>query len=76
MKRLFVIAALALAAAFTAGAWSAPATTPTERKLQRDVKVLQGQVQGLQKNVKALKKADSDLADEIGNEDVRSQANQ
>jgi hypothetical protein len=60
MKRLVVIAALAAAAAYAAGAWSAPSATPTEKKLQRDVAALKTQVKALQKSLKTVKK---DVAD-------------
>ena len=66
MKRLLVIAALAAAAAYAAGAWSAPSTTPTEKRLLRDVATLKTQVKSLQKSVKTLKKDVSDAQLGVG----------
>jgi hypothetical protein len=56
MKKLLVIAALGVAVAYAAGAWSAPSPTPTEKRLQRDVAVLKTQVKSLQKSVKTLQR--------------------
>jgi hypothetical protein len=50
------LAALAvIAATYSATAWSAGSVTPTERRLLRDVKVLQSKVKTLQADVKQLK---------------------
>ena len=66
MHKALALAALVAVAAFAAGAWSAPSATPTEKNLQRRVASLEAKVSKLEKNVKALKKTDSDLGDGIG----------
>jgi hypothetical protein len=53
------VAVVGAIAAFAAGAWSAPSASPVT-KLQRDVKVLKGQVKTLRTDVKKLKKQASD----------------
>ena len=55
MRKALALAILAAVAAFAAGAWSAPAPTPAEKKLQRQLATVQSQVKTLQKDVKTLK---------------------
>jgi outer membrane murein-binding lipoprotein Lpp len=49
-----VLAAVVALAAFAAGGWSAAPPSPTEKKLVKQVKVLQAQVKALRANVKTL----------------------
>ncbi len=60
MRTALVTALVALAAAGTLAAPASPAT-PTERKLARQIKVIQRQVKVLQGQVKTLRKQMSDV---------------
>jgi hypothetical protein len=61
MKQALVFGALVAAVAFAATAWSSAPPTPTEKKLQREVTLLQSQVKALQKTDKTVEKDISTL---------------
>ena len=50
MKRLLLLGAVLAVALYATVAWSATPTTPTEKKLQKDVATLKAQVKALQKS--------------------------
>jgi hypothetical protein len=56
MRIALALAGLAAIAAFAAGAWSAAPPSPSEKKLQREVKTLERQVKTIQGDVKKLRK--------------------
>jgi hypothetical protein len=68
MKRLaVVVVALSLGlVGYGAAAWSAPQQTPTERKLLKDVRVLQTKVTKLQADVRRLSTRVADTEDASG----------
>ena len=66
MKSAVIVAAVVAVAAYAAGAWSAAPPTPTERKLQAGLKLVQTQLKKDQADIATLKKDQSDTVTALG----------
>ncbi|HZR90973.1 MAG TPA: hypothetical protein VFA44_01040 [Gaiellaceae bacterium] len=62
MRWVIVVCALAAAAAYAVGAWSASPPTPTEKRLLKDVAALKSQVKTLQTQVRTVSSNEQEAA--------------